>query len=564
MDRREKAKRDEPVGAASKGGSASARWGLTAFLGLLFAAIAVALAARCLDGDFLSDDFLYIVNNAYVHGLSIENVLAILDPYGEPTVYTLNYAPVHLLFHATQWELWGDETRGYHVTNAILHGLTAALLVPLFLRSGLPRLAAILGAAFFLVHPANVETVAWIFQLKTIVALALGIGAMMLHERRPGWALTLFTLALLTKITAVFAWPCALVQAWGRQTRGEGGPPRWGWLGAWALVMVAIAFPEMTAFERQADVRIEIHEDGIVHARTVVAIAMRYLVMAATGIGVSTFHETPAAESWLDPWWLGGLVALSLLLWRSLVTLWRGDEEAVYWTFAAAAFAPISQIFPFIFPMGDRYLYTILPGLIGGTLFAARAGVAELARRWPHGFEELGGWAPALGRAATVFGSATILVFAWQSQGRAAVFVDMRSMMVDSSLNYPQGMQAMLLRGHVAADRGDGAAAARAFQRAVELGFSDLAALLEHPSLARVRRHADFQRVLLDLARRDVERLEAHENPTQSELIVLSDAYRVRGQPEKARRALERALELGGPLDATARSLLEEHFDRRS
>ena len=98
----------------------------------------------------------------------------------------------------------------------------------------------------------------------------------------------------------------------------------------------------------------------------------------------------------------------------------------------------------------------------------------------------------------------------------------------------------------------------------MELGFSDLAALLEHPSLARVRRHADFQRVLLDLARRDVERLEAHENPTQSELIVLSDAYRVRGQPEKARRALERALELGGPLDATARSLLEEHFDRRS
>jgi tetratricopeptide (TPR) repeat protein len=514
-------------------------------LGAGFVALALVLVWPAIDGVFLSDDYLYVVNDPYVHGLSWENVKAILDPYGSPTVYSLNYAPVHLLLHATQWQLVGDHTRLYHVTNAVAHGLTSLLLVLFFVRAGIPRLAAILGALIFLVHPANVETVAWIFQLKTIVALALSLGALLLHERRPTWALLLFTLALLTKITALGVLPVVALQAWVRSRHQPASPPHWRWLVGWAVAAVLVSIPEMAAFERQSDVRLVLGADPVVHARTIFAIAARYLWMAATGRGVATFHEPPVAESWLDPWWLAGLAALIAIGARSLWTLLHDDEEVCLWAFAAAAFAPVSQIFVFIFPMGDRYLYPILPGLIGAVLLALRPAFEALAAR--VGAEPL--------RRVTVM--AALGAAAWLasvSHARAPVFADDMSMLMDAAKAYPDGMMASILRGHQAARRGDAESAARAFERAVDLGFSDLQALLSHPELRWMNSTPVFrQRVLVKLANLNIQRLSQVKDPDQSELLVLARAYEIRGDLDLALAALERAQDARGGFDDEVR-----------
>jgi hypothetical protein len=517
-----------------------------------FVAVALAIVWPILDAEFLSDDYLYIVNNHYVHGLTLEHVLAILDPYGAPTIYTLNYAPVHLLLVALQWEWVGDATRLYHVTNALAHAGTTLLLIPFFRRAGLPAPAAALGAAWFLVHPANVETVAWLFQLKTIVALALSIGALLLHERRPAWAALLFALALLTKVTALGVLPVVAAQSWIRSRREPAASPHWGWIGVWVGVAVLVSVPEMAAFQRQSDPRLLIHDDLWVHGRTIFAIAARYLWMALTGLGVSTFHEPPAAESWLDPWWLAGLVALVAIGVRTVQTLIRGDEEACMWLFAAAAFAPVSQIFPFVFPMGDRYLYPILPGLVGAVLLALRpawrAAGDALAER---------GAAELLPRVAATLTLAWIAFFAVQSVQRAPVFASNRAMMVDAARHYPDGMQANLLRGHRAAAEGNVRAAAESFRRAIDLGFSDLGMLLTHPDTARIRNTPEFSAVLRHLARLDVQRLGAHEDPEASELIALGIAYEVLGQNDRAIASFEAAAAQPGPLQETARGHVE-------
>jgi tetratricopeptide (TPR) repeat protein len=537
-------------------------WGLVAGLCVGFTAASLLIAAPAVDGTFLSDDYVYIVNNPYVHGVNPENVRVLLDPWGPPTIYTNNYAPVHLLLHALQWQFFGEATRGYHLVNAVLHALTSVLLIAFFVRSGIPTRAAVLGGAIFLLHPANVEVVAWIFQLKTILALALALGALLLHERRPALATALFALAILTKVTAAFALPVALVQAWVRSRSGEGTRARWIWLGVWGAVLLLLMVPEMSAFRRQGDVRILIHEDSFVHGRTVVAIGMRYLVMAASGEGVSTFHEPPPALSALDPWWLAGVASLSLLAWRTLSTLRRRDEEAAYWVFAASSFVPVSQIFPFIFPMGDRYLYAILPGLIGGLLLAGHSALKRLDRALgaPRGRKRGG---PSLGtRVAGLVGIAWVVVFAGQSHERAGVFRSMTTMMTDAALNYPDGMQAHLLRGHRAAREGDVRAAALAFQRAVDLGFSDLAALLEHRELAQLRREPAFRQVLRNLAAREIARLSQHDDPEQSELARLAGAYWVRGESGEAIRTLERALRQEGPFEEDVRALLRVYRQR--
>ncbi len=516
--------------------------GATLALALAFVIVALGLAAPAFDGVFLSDDYLYIVNNAYVHGLSWENLRVLVDPWGPPTTYTLNYAPVHLILHAAEWHVFGPEAMwGWHVVNALAHAGVSLLLVALFSRSGLPRAAAVFGAALFLVHPANVETVCWIFQLKTIVALGLSVAALVLHERRPGWAALLFALAVLTKITAIATLPAVAVQAWIR-SRNEGAPANWAWIGVWLVFLAAVSVPEFAAFQRQADSRIVIHEDVLVHARTVVAIAGRYLAMAATGWGVSTFHEPAPATSLADPWWLAGLAGLAALAARSVWALRNRREEAVYWVLAAAGFAPVSQVFPFIFPMADRYLYPILPGLIGGVLLALRPGADWLWQR-------AGAWAGNdARRSAAVVVAALLLAFlAATSRARAPVFADQDAMSMDSALNYPDGLQAALLRARHAVRVGDAPAAAAAYRRAVELGYSDLGVLVGNPAYARVRAHPDFQAMLRDLADRDIERLSRHEEPDQSELMGLALAYTLRGEPATALRLLERALALEGP-----------------
>ena len=84
------------------------------------------------------------------------------------------YPLVHTAFW-TEHKLWGDATLGYHLVNIFLHA-TAALMVALILR----RLAipgAYLAAAIFALHPVQVESVAWITELKNTLSGVLYLGA---------------------------------------------------------------------------------------------------------------------------------------------------------------------------------------------------------------------------------------------------------------------------------------------------------------------------------------------------------------------------------------------------
>jgi hypothetical protein len=97
----------------------------------------------------------------------------------------------------------------------------------------------------------------------------------------------------------------------------------------------------------------------------------------------AAFQEPAPASSWLDPRWLAAIPLGAVLAWRTATGLYARKAEAAWWIGAAAAWAPVSQIFPFLNPIADRYLYFMLPGLIGGaSLWLACAGALG-ARRSP-------------------------------------------------------------------------------------------------------------------------------------------------------------------------------------
>jgi tetratricopeptide (TPR) repeat protein len=129
---------------------------------------------------------------------------------------TQQYYP---LTHSGFWvehKLWGDSPLGYHLINILLHTVSALLLLKILRRLELP--GAFLGTVIFALHPVQVESVAWISELKNTLSGTLYLGAALAYlkfdrESKKSFyaaALGLFVLALMAK-TVIATLPAALL-----------------------------------------------------------------------------------------------------------------------------------------------------------------------------------------------------------------------------------------------------------------------------------------------------------------------------------------------------------------
>jgi tetratricopeptide (TPR) repeat protein len=522
-------------GNAWLGGSA----GHLAVLYAVLVALLLTVYRPALRGEFISDDIGYFQSNPFTQSLTASNVVAILDPFGPARLHTANYAPVHLLAHAIEWHVFGEDMLGYHLVNVLVHALVSLLLVVLLHSSGVPGPGALLGGTIFAVHPANVEAVAWISQLKTNGALAFSLGALLARRRFPPLAALLFGLALLTKASAAFALPMAACFAWAGRERGRA----WGWLGVWALLLGLFMVPQFGSFGHIGGVYVPEYENPWVQLRSVAAVGMRYLVMAATSYGVAAFQEPPLALSVLHGWWLAALPAGALLAWRLVASLRRRSPEAAWWVGAAASFVPVSQLFPFLHPTADRYLYFLLPGLLGGALVWASESLARRARPLPS---------PAM--LGGLIGSAALaLFFALESAGRAKLWRNETLLLVDAAAHYPDGETAHFLSARRAAREGDREAALRALREVADRGYDRFMVLLGDPGLAPLRGDPEFAALVQAVAGRWLETARERGYSTQAELRVAAHAHLVREEYTEAEAAFERALRAGGPLEPVIR-----------
>jgi len=91
-----------------------------------------------------------------------------------------HWIPLTWLTFALDWQLWGMNPVGYHLTTLLLHGLAAALFYLVarrLLAAAHPRwpvgaltLGAVLAALLFAVHPLRAESVAWITERRDVLA----------------------------------------------------------------------------------------------------------------------------------------------------------------------------------------------------------------------------------------------------------------------------------------------------------------------------------------------------------------------------------------------------------
>jgi hypothetical protein len=530
--------------AAADGPSRRARLAVAAG----FLAAAFAIYAPALNGSFYSDDLTYIAFNPYVLDPRGANLRAILDPASDLTLMVANYAPLHLLGHSL--EVWAFRTwvPGYHLTNVVLHALASLLLVALLLEARLAPVAALLGGAFFLVHPANVEAVAWISQLKTSLAMLLLLVALRCSGRRPLLGTLAFGLALLAKALAAIALPVAAAMEWTRRGERAAGRRGAGYLVAWGIVLAAFALTQLVAFRHAHAGVPTVSESLDVRLWTSASIGARYLVMAATSWGVAAFHEPPPVRSPLDPWVLGALAAAVLLGGRTLWALARRREEAAWWLWAAGSFVPVAQVFPFLWPMADRYLYFILPGLIGGALLAGRDALAGLAApRRAHA-----------ARAAAALGAAGCLALAVHAGQRATLWGTPSRLIVDTMVHYPGGTTASWYRARRAAAEKDFAVAIAALREATRSPRFGIANVMQEPAFAPLHARPEFKALMRELAERRIREVAGASRPSETTLMSLGQAHLLRGDYDAALAALEQARARGGAYQGRIAELIAE------
>lgn len=130
---------------------------------LAFVAAALLAYSTALGAGFIWDDDSYLLDNENL--LSVEGLRKIwFEPLASPQYYPLVFTTFWL-----EQQLWGLEPFGYHLVNVLVHTLSSLLLWRLLARLRVP--GALFAAALFLLHPIQVESVAWVTERKNVLSM---------------------------------------------------------------------------------------------------------------------------------------------------------------------------------------------------------------------------------------------------------------------------------------------------------------------------------------------------------------------------------------------------------
>jgi tetratricopeptide (TPR) repeat protein len=151
--------------------------------------------------------------------------------------YFAHWLPLTVLSHMLDWQLFGNQAAGHHLSSLVLHAATVVLVFQLWRRTTLRPLRAAAVAALFAVHPLRVEPVVWVAARKDMLSGFFGVLALVLYvgwvARRGPWRYAAVTVALLLGLLSkpmVVSLPVAmlLLDFWplGRLPLPVEGPPR--------------------------------------------------------------------------------------------------------------------------------------------------------------------------------------------------------------------------------------------------------------------------------------------------------------------------------------------------
>ncbi len=155
----------------------------------------------------LWDDACQVLNNPDIRSLRWQNIGKIFTSY-----YAGMYQPLSTLTYAIDYQVWGMSSKGFHITNLALHLTSAVMVLLIFYKLTHKIGLSLFFALVFVVHPVQVEAVAWVSARSTLLSTIFFLLAFYVYLKylRSGqqikfllFTFGLFVLSVLSKCTAV-------------------------------------------------------------------------------------------------------------------------------------------------------------------------------------------------------------------------------------------------------------------------------------------------------------------------------------------------------------------------
>lgn len=339
------------------------------------------------------------------------------------TFHMGHYVPLSWMTLGLDYEVWGMNPAGYHLSNLLLHTATAIVvyflvrrlldeqtLIGVGLESSTsqsrpaPFLAAAFAALFFAVHPLRVESVAWVTERRDVLSGFFYFASLLAYLRsrdeghHAAWyagALALFLAALLSKATAM-SLPGLILLLEIYPLRNIGGSAGWTSASARAVYARLAPFAGLSAAAAALSI-VALHPPNQLGLAQKIAVSayslMFYTWKTVVPTGLSPLYEMPHRVDPLARRYVAGY----LFVIAAVAAAWLARRRWPAVTVAMAAFALI------ILPMlgvvqngpqiaADRYTYHAAPALA----VLAVLGLAAAARMVS------GGAAAAVGGLAIV------------------------------------------------------------------------------------------------------------------------------------------------------------------
>lgn len=313
------------------------------------------------------DDADYVTENETVRaGLSADGfVWAFRDAHAG------NWFPLTWLSHMSDVTLFGERPAAHHAMNVALHLVNVLLLFGMLTSISGALAPSFAVAALFALHPANVESVAWISQRKTTLSTLFGIVAIWSHVRhvrtgRQGarfTSLVSFTLSLLAKQTLVTLPLALLLLDWWPLRRSQGVTWRRLVIEKVPYLVLAAAAGVATLLAQGEAIATGASFPLAIRLGNVVLSYVRYLAHFSWPVQLAVFY--PLYEDDVTLLRVIASAALLLALTAAAIVLRRRHPQILFgWLWFLLTLAPVVGVVQVgAQAMADRYVYVPYWGL---------------------------------------------------------------------------------------------------------------------------------------------------------------------------------------------------------
>lgn len=334
-------------------------------VGLVLVLTALVYASSFQNALLNWDDPVNVTQNNAIRALTVSNVR---EWFTQPLLGM--YSPLVYASYALDYRIGGLNPVVYHATNLILHLACVLLVYGIVTRLTARPAGAVLAAAFFAVHPANVAAVTPISVRSSLLYAVFYLGAYRVylwHLDRPGAArlaavFILFVGSSLSK-SAAAVFPVLLVLSdyyRGRRLRGS------ALLEKLPFFAVALAVGGVTLFMRTDIATANSLQASWIERAALASYQLgHYLFIAVAPIGLSPFNPYPERTGGSIGW----IVLVSPLLLAAVALLIvRARALRGPLAFGLLFFGLHLALVLKVLPVGeeftaDRYLYLPLVGL---------------------------------------------------------------------------------------------------------------------------------------------------------------------------------------------------------